>query len=62
MLTKGDVDTDFDAKVIWETTYFAATPKLDELLESLNLRTWEALNLGPNAALIARLKELYAQC
>ncbi|MFP3586443.1 hypothetical protein SCB29_22665 [Paraburkholderia sp. SIMBA_055] len=60
LLTNGDKDNHFDTDIVWSATYFNSSRKLDEILERLNLRTWDALELGLNIALITEIKELYA--
>lgn len=61
MLTNGDTKNHLNADIVWNALYFNATPKLDEILERLHLKTWDALKLGLNTALLAELKDLYAK-
>lgn len=60
ILLNGDSDQLIDADVLWNVLYFNATSKLIQILERLNLRSWEAAKLDVDARFIAELDDLYA--
>jgi hypothetical protein len=60
ILLNGDSDQLVDADVLWNALYFNATSKLIQILERLNLRSWEAVQLDVDAHFIAELDDLYA--
>jgi hypothetical protein len=61
LLTNGDRENHLDADIVWNAMYFNSSPKLDEILERLRLRTWDALKFDLDTDLISELKDLYAK-
>ncbi|MEM5436545.1 hypothetical protein [Paraburkholderia diazotrophica] len=59
ILICGGDENHIDMDIVWNALYFNSTPRLDEILERLNMRTWEALKLDLSGTFIAELKDVY---
>lgn len=62
LLTDGDVENHIPVDILWDFLYFNGTDKLKVMLEEINLHTWDAVSLAPNANLIVNLTALYKDC
>jgi hypothetical protein len=59
ILTKGDMENGLPVDIAWDALYFNGTEMLIAILESVNMRTWDAVALGADPRLIAELTSLY---
>jgi hypothetical protein len=59
VLAEGDEVRNIPVDILWDVLYFNGSEKLSELLERLNLRTWDAVTRDTDSTLIAELTDLY---
>ncbi|TKC81420.1 hypothetical protein FAZ69_27700 [Trinickia terrae] len=59
ILTQGDMENGLPADIVWDVLYFNGTEMLNAMLEGANMRTWDALALGPDSRFITELTSLY---
>ncbi|WP_155630630.1 hypothetical protein [Burkholderia cepacia] len=61
LLNFGDKERGVDAEMVWSILYFSSTPKMDGILQSLGLNSWDALNQGVSQQFIEILRGLYSR-
>ncbi|QOH37089.1 hypothetical protein C7S14_3371 [Burkholderia cepacia] len=61
LLNFGDKEKRVDAEMAWSILYFSSTPKMDGILQSLGLNSWDALNQGVSQQFVEILRGLYSR-
>ncbi|MBY4712157.1 hypothetical protein LGN20_04010 [Burkholderia cepacia] len=59
LLSFGDKERSMDVELVWSILYFSSTPKMDGILQSLGLNSWDALNQGVSRQFFEILRGLY---
>ncbi|WP_131723363.1 MULTISPECIES: hypothetical protein [Burkholderia] len=61
LLNFGDKEKRVDAEMVWSILYFSSTPKMDGILQSLGLNSWDALNQGVSQQFVEILRGVYSR-
>lgn len=62
LLRHGDLDNGLDVELVWDVIHFAGTQKLLELLQDLQLNSWEAMHASLSPSLGESLAEMKVVC